>query len=223
MNNLEISGIRRFLIKNNINVIYNENISDLEKIKEIDGNCVYIITTMLNERYIGSTFNIYTRICQHQSSKLVIKEPIKNVSVYITENREDAYLLEDRMIYVLNPELNTVGKSKSYYDVVHDGFKFLSERIRIETKNISYLGSDVHKLMLQHDKSGITEERTAKDSVNVHLENDVYKVVLQKQVDIFEKSNKKVTLQKIVAVSVLKGIDFIEPEIMEFSKNAHIV
>lgn len=146
MNNMEIpwkiDEIKSFINKQKIEFIYIDK--DVKSISEIPyKHCVYIVTTISEKRYIGSSIYVSTRLYQHLSRDFrttKITEPLKNIEIYVTKNISDIELLEAKLIYVLKPEINVIGKDKEI-DVIgnriYNGFDLLFEH-RGDIKKITY-------------------------------------------------------------------------------------
>ncbi len=82
-----------------------ENISNTN-LTSVPVSCgVYIITTKSGRIYIGSSSNIYKRVMRH-NIYTDAGESIVSVNIYVTNDKYDAFLLERRLIWELNPELN---------------------------------------------------------------------------------------------------------------------
>jgi predicted GIY-YIG superfamily endonuclease len=79
-----------------------------EKLSELPRKTgVYVITTISDKIYVGSSSNVFSRLKEHNSLEGPnVTEPIKLVCCYITENRTDAYILEYSKIRELSPSLN---------------------------------------------------------------------------------------------------------------------
>lgn len=83
-----------------VSIIYAEDIYEIRS-NTIPNNCgAYIITTNSGKRYIGSSVNVCNRIATHN-----IRDK-ESISIYLTENIDDAKILERWLIQKLNPELN---------------------------------------------------------------------------------------------------------------------
>lgn len=68
----------------------------------------YVITTMTNKLYVGSSNALLNRMRSHMDYKegKNISEPIKSVCCYYTNDEMDARILEYQLIRKLKPELN---------------------------------------------------------------------------------------------------------------------
>lgn len=84
------------------------NIPHKEKIEIPDHSGVYVLVNKSRERYIGSAIDILNRQNDHH-----IAENIETIDVYLIESILVARKLEEILIFVLKPELNTHGKCSS--------------------------------------------------------------------------------------------------------------
>ena len=105
---LSTNEIEDIITRTGIEIIYAKNIYDINSSVIPDHCGVYIITTQSGKKYIGSSTNVSKRISAHKnkSKSKQVGEPIKSVSIYLTENVIDARRLERRFIQELNPEIN---------------------------------------------------------------------------------------------------------------------
>lgn len=117
--------IKDIIQRNNIDIVAIQN--NLTTHNNVVDTCgCYMITTISNQIYIGSTINLRKRIQQHilisQHWKrysrpgnfivLYIKEPIKSIDIYTTKTIQHARRLECYMISRLRPTLNRIIESK---------------------------------------------------------------------------------------------------------------
>lgn len=80
----------------------------LEQISSVPNCCgAYIIIVQSGKKYVGSSKTVRSRVLSHKVyNDPNINEPIKSVSLYLTNNHMDARILEYYLIKELKPELN---------------------------------------------------------------------------------------------------------------------
>lgn len=149
---LSFEKVKNIMDKSGIEIIYADNISDINS-KTVPDHCgAYIITTKSGRRYIGSSVNIHNRIKYHITNR---EEQIINVNVYLTDDETDARNLERYLLYKFRPELNahkplTLGKTKTVQipDGIH--LRICKKRIEIIEKYGIYLTiSEIVEMVLR--------------------------------------------------------------------------
>lgn len=96
-------------LKLDVEIIYaGINIPYKKRIEIPDHTGIYILVNKSGERYIGSAIDILNRQYNHH-----IVENIETIDVYLIKSVLVARKLEEILVFVLRPELNTHGKCSS--------------------------------------------------------------------------------------------------------------
>ena len=123
-------------------------------------NATYvIINAITKEFYIGSTNDIYTRICEHRYGFNNLVNPVKrlqesflqtnknyfDISAIITKDRETAYSIEQLLL-----------------DIFKDNPNCCNIAINAKKSNLGLIFSDEHRQKLKYERSDITKEKISK-------------------------------------------------------------
>jgi len=178
---------------------------------------VYVITTKFDEQYVGSSTNVRSRVKEHHSLKGEnIKESIKSVSCYITENRTDAYILEYHKIKELAPKLNRefrddawtwkLGELRHHFEKRPELvglFKEFSTRIRfnlsrveevVRKDRVAYRISALKHVFFIKFMSGYLQIDLKDEDDRINDSSEFLTAIKPKQSDIF---HKRIKLSKI--------------------------
>lgn len=135
-NLMDMEEVKILLEDNDIQILYIDEDIDVisgkvsRKIPKYPG--IYIIITESGKKYLGSTKNLHRRIVdQHtKGNGTSITDTIVSISIYATDDKKvddnkvnyavcDALFLEKKLIKLLRPGLNIVGKPR-YFDGTYE-------------------------------------------------------------------------------------------------------
>ncbi len=168
----------------------------------------YIITHSYDnihaERYVGSTRNLFSRMSAHWS-----KNKIGNmiyIDIYVTDDISLAQSLERILMELIEPATN-----RRIAPLSDDDNKIMSELLR-DTKLKECVSNNVVKIGYRYLKyvNGDNGIFNPNRTCSLHISDDIHRILIRKQAELFNIEGKKRTLSEIVEKSIRKGINLMK-------------
>jgi len=196
--------------------IYHARVSNIYTLPKRIG--AYVITHSYDnihaEKYVGATKNIFTRMTDHCLNKNILY-----IDLYVTDNIVLAESLERILIDLINPLTNVRIPSLSDRD------EELMKKLSLDNKLKNYISENVVKIGCRYLNYVINNKAEYKNykkeyknykkggkikGTTVYLDQEAHSLIIEKQLEIFKETNKRISIQKLVSDSIKKGIDLID-------------
>jgi len=196
--------------------IYHARVSNIYTLPKRIG--AYVITHSYDnihaEKYVGATKNIFTRMTDHCLNKNILY-----IDLYVTDNIVLAESLERILIDLINPLTNVRIPSLSDRD------EELMKKLSLDNKLKNYISENVVKIGCRYLNYVINNKAEYKNykkeyknykkggkikGTTVYLDQEAHSLIIEKQLEIFNETKKRIPIQKLVSDSIKKGIYLID-------------